>query len=185
MCENVTFIFAPSMPSALRTVQNELRHQVNDFAEENDKLTISVTQLEGELVPLKETERKLDALAEAQGVTVEHLSSLVKTNQQTLTRMKANLEADVLASMMDVVLKADRSEDGIFTAHETQDMILRLKMLPTIEMNEGLFKKELETLHQEKRQISAILKLMEQVCHDDIPDDQRVFKLSDTATDRI
>jgi hypothetical protein len=141
--------------------------------------------LEGELVPLKETERKLDALAKEQGVTVEKLSYLVKTNQTTLAHMKANLESDVLASMMDVVIQADRSEDGVFTDREIQGMILRLKMLPTIEMNEELFKKELETIQEEKRQISAILKLMEQVSHDDVPEDQRVFKLSDSAMDQV
>jgi hypothetical protein len=137
------------------------------------------------LVPLKETENKLSALVQEQGVTVEKLSSLVKTNRSTLAHMKANLEADVLASMMDVVLKADRSEDGMFTDREIQAMILRLKMLPAIEMNEEMFKKELETIQDEKRQISAIMKLMEQVSHDNIPEDERVFKLSDSAMDQV
>jgi hypothetical protein len=166
-------------------VQNNLRHKVNDFAEENEKLTGTVTKLEGDLIPLKATEKKLDALAKEQGVTVEKLSGLIKTNKKILTQMKANLEADVLASMMDVVLQADHSEDGKFTDREIQGLILRLKMLPTIEMNEELFKAKLESIQEEKRQISAILKLMQQVMQKDVPKEERVFKLSDNAMDKV
>jgi hypothetical protein len=171
--------------AALRTVQNDLRHQVNDFAEENETLSGSVSKLQEELAPLQATEKKLDALAQENGVTVEMLSGLVKTNKKILAQMHANLEADVMASMVDVVLKADRSEDGIFSDMEIQSMILRLKMLPTIEMNEELFKSELELIKEEKLQISAILQLMEQVSLKEIPDDRRVFKLSEDAMDKI
>ncbi|KAG7370713.1 hypothetical protein IV203_019283 [Nitzschia inconspicua] len=169
----------------LRTVHNDLRHKVNDFSQENEKLTGTVTQLQGEVTQLKETEKKLDKLAREQGVTVAKLSDLVKTNKQTLALMKANLEADVLASMMDVVLNADRCEDNTFTDRGIQGMILRLKMLPTIEMDEARFKAKLETIKEEKRQISAIFNLMQQISQKDVSEEDRVFKLSDNAMDRV
>jgi len=169
----------------LREVQNELRHKVNDFAEENNKLSGTVTRLEGELVPLKESETKLKAIAEQNGSSVDKLKKLVKENSKTLKEMKENLEADVMATMMDVIFKADRSEDGMFDEREIQGLILRFKMLPTIEMNEELFKKKLEVIKEEKQQISAILNLIEQVHHDDISENERVFKLSEKAMEDV
>ncbi|KAL3916162.1 MAG: hypothetical protein SGARI_008018, partial [Bacillariaceae sp.] len=164
---------------------NELRHKVNDFAEENDKLTATVSNLQGELVPLKQTEEELRVLAEKNGTTVDKLSGLVKTNKVVQTEMKLNLRADVLMSMMDVVLEADRSEDGVFSEREIQGLILRLRMLPTIEMNQELFKKELVKITSTKEQLSQLLKLMEQINEDDIPDEKRVFRLKADAMDRV
>jgi hypothetical protein len=169
----------------LRTVQNELRHQVNDFADENEKLSHTVTNLQAEVQPLRQTEEQLRVLAEENGMTVDKLAGLVKINKQTLQEMKANLRADVLMSMMDVVLQADRSQDGVFSERELQGLTLRLKMLPTIDMNEDLFKKELDKIKEQKQQMSAMLQLMEQVNHEHIPDDRRVFRLKDDAMDNI
>jgi uncharacterized protein YdbL (DUF1318 family) len=169
----------------LRQVQNQLRHHVNDLAEENNKLSSNVTRLEGKLAPLKETETKLKTIADKNGVTVDKLRGLLKTNQQTLNKMRENLEADVMVSMIDIVLQADRTEDGIFSERELQGLVLRLKMNRNIEMNEELFKEEVAKLQTEKQQYSSILKLMEQIHEDDIPEDERVFKLSAQALETI
>ena len=158
---------------------------MNDLAEENDKLSSNVTRLEGELVPLKETETKLKTIADKNGVTVEKFMGLLKTNQQTLKKMRENLESDVMVSMIDTVLEADRSEDGIFSEREIQGLVLRLKMIRNVEMNEELFKAEVATMQTEKQQYSAILKLMEQIHEDDIPEHKRVFKLSAQALETI
>lgn len=166
-------------------VQNELRHKVNDFAEQNNKLTASVIQLEGELVPLKETEAKLEKIATEQGSTVEKMKELLKTNKVTLEHMRASLEADVLNSMMDVVLKADRSEDGAFSKSEVSALTLRLKMLPAIEINEDLFKQALMNITESDRQIAALMKLFEQIHDDNIAEEERVFKLSETAMTNV
>ena len=120
-------------------VQNELRHKVNDFADENNQLTSTVTKLEEELVPLKETEAKLEQIATKNGGTVQKMKELLKTNKATLDKMRQSIEADVLNSMMDIVLKADRNEDGILSKSEISALTLRLKMLPTIELNEGMY----------------------------------------------
>jgi chaperonin cofactor prefoldin len=52
-------------------------------------------------------------------------------------------------------------------------------------MNEDLFKKELDKIKEQKQQMSAMLQLMEQVNHEHIPDDRRVFRLKDDAMDNI
>jgi hypothetical protein len=158
---------------------------VNDLSEENNKLVLNVSRLEGELLPLSEIEMKLKAIADKNGVTVEKFKGLLKMNQQTLKAMRDNLEAGVFVSMIDVVLEADRSEDGIFSEREIQGLVLRLKMIENIEMNEELFKAELASMQTEKQQYSAILKLMEQIHEDDMAEEKRVFKLSRKALESI
>jgi hypothetical protein len=53
------FFFYHYYHLALRKVQNDLRHKVNDFTDLNVALGESNTKLEGELAPLKDTEAKL------------------------------------------------------------------------------------------------------------------------------
>jgi hypothetical protein len=171
--------------AALRTVQNDLRHKVNDFADENNVLTDNVNRLESELIPLKEVEVKLKAIAEKNGTSVEKLKALIKTNQVTINQMKEVLVSDVLASMVDIVLQSDKSEDGKFSETEIQRLILRLKMLPTIQMNEAKFKEKLVTISDSKRQLAAVLRLMEQIQFDDISENERVFMLSSNAMDSV
>lgn len=172
-------------PSALRTVQNDLRHQVNNFSDENNKLTDSVNRLESELVPLKETEAKLEAIAVKSGSTVEKLKELIKSNQITLDQMKATLADDVLASMVNIVLDSEASGDGKFSEKEIQKLILRLKMLPTIQMNEERFKEKLATMTDSKHQLACIMRLMDQIQDDDVPEEERVFKLSGDALKNV
>jgi len=162
----------------LRMVQNELRHKVNAFADENNQLAVTVTKLEEELVPLKETEAKLEQIATKNGGTVLKMKGLLKTNKATLDKMRQSIEADVLNSMMDIVLKADRTEDGILSKSEVSALTLRLKMLPTIEVNEGLLKEALNDISESNRQIAELMILFRQIHDDTVPDEERVFKLS-------
>ena len=175
----------PSASPALRTVQNDLRHKVNDFSDENNKLTENVNRLEGEIAPLKETEAKLEAIAVKNGSTLEKLKNLLKVNQVTINQMKETLEADVMASMVDIVLQSDKSEDGKFSEQEIQRLILRLKALPTIQLHEERFKEKLVIISDSKSQFAAILKLMEQIHYDDIAEEERVFMLSSDAMEKV
>jgi uncharacterized protein YPO0396 len=58
-------------------------------------------------------------------------------------------------------------------------------MIRNVEMNEERFKAEVAKLQTEKQQYSEILKLMEQIHEDDVPEDERVFKLSAQALETI
>jgi hypothetical protein len=131
---------------------------------------------------LKETEAKLEAIAVKSGSTVEKLKELIKSNQITLDHMKVTLGDDVLASMVNIVLDAEASGDGKFSEKEIQKLILRLKMLPTIQMNEERFKEHLAGMTDSKRQLACTMRLMEQIQHDDVPEEERVFSLSSDAS---
>jgi hypothetical protein len=160
---------------SLRTVHNKLRASVNDFSEENAKLTGNNDRLEAEIAPLKESEEKLSQIAEENGSNVEKLTGLVKDNQVTLDEMHKIQRQDVVQSLMQVLLDADRNEDGTLSNQEVKRLRTRVKNLPSIEVNEDLFERKLK----DHRQVSAFLNIVNQVSDDTVPADERIFKISD------
>lgn len=162
-------------------MQNELRHEVNKFAEVNVQLGANNTRLEGELVPLKETEAKLSAIAEQNGSDVNKLRDIVKENQKTLDAMKEILREDVLQSMLEAVLSSERDEDGHFSDRELQRLLLRLKGLPSIEVNQERFM-ERTKLH---RSISDVLNVIKTIFEEDIAKEERVFTLTATPEEQV
>jgi hypothetical protein len=160
---------------SLRTVHNNLRASVNDFSEENTKLTANNDRLEAEMAPLKESEEKLSQIAEENGSNVEKLTGLVKDNQVTLDEMHKIQRQDVVQSLMQILLQVDRNEDGTLSSQEVKRLRTRVKNLPSIELNEDLFERKLEG----HRQVSAFLNIVNQVNDDTVPADERIFKISE------
>lgn len=161
-------------------MQNDLRHKVNDFADLNVELSNNNTRLEGELVPLKETEAKLEAIAEKNGSNANKLRGLVKENQATLDAMNLALKEDVVQDMMEAVLQSERDEDGHFSDRELKRLMLRLKGLPSIEVDQEKFM-ERAKLH---RSISDVFNVMRTI-YDDVPEDEKIFKITGSPEDRV
>jgi hypothetical protein len=178
MLTMISFVFFNCI--ALRQVQNDLRHKVNDFADLNVQLRKNNTRLEAELVPLKETEVKLEAIAEKYGSNANKLRDLVKDNQASLDAMNLALKEDVIQDMMEAVLQSERDEDGHFSDVELKRLMLRLKGLPSIEVNQEKFMEKAK-LH---RSISDVFSVM-QTIYDDVPADERIFTISESPEDRV
>ena len=166
---------------ALRKVQNDLRHKVNDFARENVELKNNNARLEGELVPLKESQIQLEKIASKNGSDVKKLRALVKDNQATLDAMNVTLQEDVLQDLMEAVLESERSEDGTFDDQELKRLLLRLKGLPSIQVDEEKFMKRAQ-LH---RSISDVFGLIKTVADDTTPDEERVFTITGNVADKV
>lgn len=160
---------------SLRTVHNKLRNSVNVFSSENTKLTANNERLEAEIAPLKESEEKLSKIAEENGSNVEKLTGLVKENQSTIDEMNEIQKQDVVQSLMQLLLDVDRNEDGTLSAREVKRLRQKVKNLPSIELNEELFERKLA----DHRQISTFLSIVHQVNDDDVPESERVFKISE------
>eukprot|EP00980_Cylindrotheca_fusiformis_P013610 scaffold3502_cov111-Cylindrotheca_fusiformis.AAC.5 len=163
---------------SLRTVQNQLRHSVNTLSSENTKLTANNDRLEAELIPLKESEEKLSQIAEENGSNVEKLTGLVKENQIALDEMTKIQKYDVVQSLMQLLLDVDRNEDGTLSSQEVKRLRMKVKNLPTIDFNEELFERKLK----EHQQVSTYLSLVHQVHEEDVPDEERIFKVSTEPT---
>jgi hypothetical protein len=149
---------------------------VNDFAHLNTKMAKNNTRLEGELLPLKETEQKLAAIAEKNGSDVNKLRDLVKQNQKCQNEMKEDLKFGVVQDMMDAVLNAERSEDGHFSDKEIRVLLMRLKGLPSIDVDEAKFTERVKMT----RSLTAVLDMMRTISDDNIPEEERIFTISET-----
>jgi hypothetical protein len=161
--------------AALRKVQNDLRHDVNDFAIENNKLSGSSDRLEGQLAPLKETEQKLAAIAEKNGSSVKKLQNIVKDNKATIDEMKDLVEADVVYEMISAVLDSEKDEDGHFSDKEIRRLALRLSGLPSIEVDKEKFIRRVE----KQRSVNSVVSLMRTINDKDIPEDERIFTIAE------
>jgi len=171
----VKYEFELQDTDSLRKVQNDLRHEVNDFAVENTKLAGSNERLESQLAPLKETEQKLAAIAKKNGSSVKKLQRLVKENQVTLDEMNDLVEADVVYQMIDAVLDSEKSEDGHFSDKEIRRLALRLNGLPAIEVNKENFMRKIE----KQRSVNSVVALMRTLHDKTIPLDERVFTIAE------
>jgi hypothetical protein len=168
------FIFS-MYPSALRKVQNDLRHSVNDFADTNVELAANTTRMEQKLVPLKASEAMLEVIAQKSGTSANKLRDLVKDNQQTLDEMNVALKEDVIQDMMEVVLQSEHDTDGKFADVELKRLLLRLKGLPSIEVDEDKFMKRAQ-MHRSVSDVFGILKTI----YDDLPEGDRIITISAT-----
>lgn len=162
---------------SLRKVQNDLRHKVNGFADANMELSNNTGRLEEKLAPLKETEQRLSSIAEKNGSTVNKLRDLVKENHKIQNEQKKLINDDIVQDMMEAVLNSERSEDGHFSDREIKRLVMRLKGLPAIIINEELLMAKL----QKNRSISSVLDAMKTISDDSIPDDERIFKTTETG----
>jgi len=168
-------------PLALRMVQNELRHSVNDFSVANMELSNNTTQLEQELVPLKECEVKLERIAQQSNSTATKLRDLVKDNQKTLDEMNVTLQEDVIQDVMEIVLQAEQDTDGKFTDPELKRLILRLSGLPSITVDKEKFMKRAQ-LH---RSISDVFGMLKTIHDDKVPPEEQIITISATPKDLV
>ncbi|KAL3943798.1 MAG: hypothetical protein SGBAC_002127 [Bacillariaceae sp.] len=140
----------------LRTVHNRLRASVNDFSAENVKLAGNNDRLEEEIAPLKECEGKLAELAEKNGTDVNKLTTLVSENRKTLDKMHEIQKADLVQSLMQILMEVDRDEDGTLTDKEVKRLKRQLKNLPIIQFDEDKFDRRLG----EHRQVSTLISMV-------------------------
>ena len=148
-----------------------------DFADENTKLASSNEKLEAELIPLKQTEAKLETIAEKNGSNVNKLRDLVEENRKYQEKQKKLIKDDILQDMMEAVLDAERSEDGHFSDREIRMLLMRLKGLPAIEVNEDRFKAKLE----KTRSIASVFETMRSIDNNKLPEDEQIFTITKVA----
>jgi hypothetical protein len=128
---------------ALREVHNKLWKKLKDFAVANNVLAAQADQLENEAGSLKEAEEKLDSLAIEQGTNSANLVIVVKANHAIIKKQKELIKADTMASVMSAVLGSDRDESWTFDDGDINRLVLFMKGLPAIIVNESILRRKL------------------------------------------
>jgi hypothetical protein len=163
---------------AYRELHNKLRKQVNTFAAANNALTAHVDQLENEAGSLKETGEKLDSLAIEQGTQAANLVTIVKANRAIIKKQKELIKADTMASIMSTVLRSDRDESWTFDDGEINRLVLFMKGLPAIVVNESILRQKLSA----DRSLFAVMELLREIEREDIPEAERVLVIDEAES---
>jgi hypothetical protein len=105
-------------------------------------LSNNVTKLSTECQELQVLEVKLNTLADEAGYTSTKLVKLVHENQDILKQERQLIQSDVIQAMIEVVFHADGDESGDLSDHEVSKLMIRMKNLPAISVNEESFRRK-------------------------------------------
>lgn len=144
----------------------------------NNILAAHVDQLENEVGYLKETEEKLDFLAIEQGTNAANLVNIVKTNDAIIKKQKELIKADTMASIMSTVLRSDRDESWTFDDGEINRLVLFMKGLPAIVVNESILRQKLSA----DRSMFAVMELLREIEREGIPEAERVLVINEAES---
>jgi hypothetical protein len=93
-------------------------------------------------------------------------------------KIKTNLEASVLQSVMEAMCQADRNRDFTLNPQEREMLVMRLKNLPGIELDEPNFTKMVGTADVK---LSDLMKMLRNLKDDGIPENDNIFHLTPTS----
>jgi hypothetical protein len=90
---------------------------------------------------LKGIETELDIMAQKSGANADRLVGIIEENDQLQAKVKSNLEAQVMISILTAVLQSDTDEDFMLSKSEMRRLEYRLSLLPGIILDKGAYRK--------------------------------------------
>ena len=121
-----------------------MRQDVNKFADENGRLGKNVDELKVKVFCFKETEQRLKDVTDDQNLNVNALVKLVHESQRIIDEKKKVILRGIEVDLMNTLLKADRDDSGKYSHSEIKRLVIYLKGLPAVEVNEGLLTEALK-----------------------------------------
>jgi len=146
---------------SMRETQNELREQVNEVVEEKTRLEGLVSALAHEVKDLEESQQKLDAIAGKHGKSIDELRTLLADNEDTIARQKKIALAQISAQIVTTTMQSDFSGDSQLDGNEIDILVMRLKGIENIDINEKKLLKKINALSD--KSVIGILQLLSKV----------------------
>jgi hypothetical protein len=159
----------------LREVHNGIRRDVLIFANENVQLTTSVSKLNYQVSGLQQQEAALSRCANEQSTNVQTLLGLVKENRQLLDETKETIRRDLIASLMGLVIKGEQDDSGDFSERETRRMIMYMRGLPAVQINEPLLRKAIKA----DNSALSIFHLVQDIGREGLQQGDNIFVIED------
>uniref|UniRef100_A0A7S1BR75 Uncharacterized protein n=1 Tax=Corethron hystrix TaxID=216773 RepID=A0A7S1BR75_9STRA len=158
---------------SMRRVQNKIRKEVNRLQGENDKLHNNVTDLTTQVDRVEECEKELSSITDGMGKSVNEFVDLVKEHKKINTEIKKHLQIQVLQSLMDVVIKSDRDNDGVFSAQELKMVKVFIRNIRSVTFHEDRFDKIMD----ENPTLKNLMRIVRNLLDENVSEDERVFEL--------
>ena len=149
---------------ALQEAHKEMSKQVNVLQEENKALQENAKELNSSVEKLNDVEGALDAITQKQGQGVESFKKQVEEGRKLVQGMKKNLRANVLQSLLTMVIASDEDGDNTIDADETEALIERLHEINGVELREDKFR---EALQKSGGSLDAVMDMVRDIVKND------------------
>jgi len=161
---------------SIRGFINKLRGAVNDFAEENGKLTLSIDDLEQENDSLKEFEVGLTAILGDQGKNVDELVRLVGENREIIDRMKKIVQGEIIQILVRAILVGDRDSNFSLDDSDVTTVLMRLDNIEFLDVDKVKLRAFVKA-HDGR--LGDLLNLVYDIFknQDELPDEDKIFQI--------
>eukprot|EP00934_Nitzschia_sp_Nitz4_P004813 Nitzschia sp. Nitz4//scaffold147_size54853//1198//2246//NITZ4_006606-RA/size54853-augustus-gene-0.3-mRNA-1//-1//CDS//3329536660//4803//frame0 len=156
---------------SLREVHNRVRRSVNQMARQNIRLTKSVTELKKRVTALQGSEQALNEIAQKQQSSVNQVLDVIKENERILNETRRIVKEDLMAELMDTIMKGESDESGSFSDVEIQRLLRYMRGLPAVRVNEELLTKAI----QDDRSIFSLLNIIRDIAREGDQLGDRIF----------
>jgi hypothetical protein len=126
---------------------------------------------------LEEMQKTLETVKAVEGQSLEVLEQQLETSKEILNRMQDNLMADILQSLITVVLGCDKDGDLQLSDDEINSLIVKMEGIHGIHLKQDLLRTKLV---EQGRSLNAILNVCKNVLDNDVPADQNIFNFIET-----
>jgi hypothetical protein len=130
-----------------------------------------VTELDVQVTTLRGTEQQLKDITHDQELNVKALVELIEENQEIIDEKKQTIRQEIIASLMDTVLKGERDQSGEFSDAEIQRLIIYMRGLPAVTINELLLRKAIK----KNRSMLSIINLVRDISREGVQEGDNIF----------
>mmetsp|Transcript_2526 Transcript_2526/g.3830 ORF Transcript_2526/g.3830 Transcript_2526/m.3830 type:complete len:271 (+) Transcript_2526:322-1134(+) len=162
--------------AALKETEEALRKEVDQLAEENNRLHKNVEELGETVKKLENVEEALDTITQTQNQNIEIYAKQVEENREILNQMQSNLRATVLQNLLSVIIKSDTDGDFSIDESEMDDLIKRLRNIGGVEINEEKFR---EAIMKGGGNLNAVIDVAKKLLDDGDEEANEIFKITE------
>lgn len=121
-------------------------------------------------------EADLQAIADQSSTSLERLVNTVHEHGETQTQMRRALLSDVLQDIMTTILSTDRDKDFTVDPDEVHMLLLRLKSMPGIVLDEKRFHQFMAD-DRGALTLADVCKIARNLQDEKVPDSKRIIRI--------
>lgn len=128
---------------------------------------------------LEEMKQTLKTVQATEGQSLNELERQLTTSKEILDKMQDNLMADIMQTLITVVVTCNKDGDLVLGDDEISAVVQKMERLQNMEFKEDLLRAKLVS---EGRSLNAILHVCKNLLDNDIPADQNIFSFIETPS---
>jgi hypothetical protein len=157
---------------ALRETNQRMTENVQVLQHENNRLASQVETMQVSVSNLSNLEQTLEKLSSLQANTVDEIEHQVKESKDILAHMQRNYQAELLQSIISVLLAIDADQNMLLSDEEIDDLIQDMEGIHDVDINNDQLKNII--IHEQGRSVLGIMEIAKQALAGN-SDDNKIF----------